>query len=213
MRFSLSSCGDTATPTTRIPLAQLLRATQISGLFLDRDGVINVKAPEGRYVTSPDDLVLMPGAAAAIRHVNQLDVPVYVVTNQRWVTHHANGVTQLHRVHHRLHRLLGSTGAHVDGIYACTHEIDRCDCRKPARGLVDQVLEDHPALALASCALVGDSETDIELATECGLYAVLVSAGHAEVEATAADEIAPDLHAAVVGDTHRPSPAVTTEER
>ena len=169
-------------------------------MFLDRDGVINVKARPGQYVTSPDDLILIDGAAAAIRRVNELRIPVYIVTNQRWVAHRSDGIPKLRAIHSRLEALLASAGAFVDGIYACGHEINQCECRKPQRGLVDQVLRDNPSLRLSSCALVGDSETDIEVAARCGMYSVrLFSYQDSDPESTGARETAVDLYSAIMG--------------
>ncbi|MGH3967930.1 MAG: HAD-IIIA family hydrolase, partial [Mycobacterium sp.] len=181
----------------------MLKLNLVAGMFLDRDGVINVKAAPRQYITSPDDLVLLPGAAAAIRHVNELGIPVYVVTNQRWVAHRRDGTKVLEAIHGRLRALLGSAGAQVDGIYACVHELNRCRCRKPERGLVDQVLRHNHELALSSCVLVGDAQTDIELAERCGMYSVRVyrsdGAHRVDPESTRAAETATDLHAAVMG--------------
>jgi D-glycero-D-manno-heptose 1,7-bisphosphate phosphatase len=203
-----------------IPLSQMLKENVVAGVFLDRDGVVNANAPCGEYITSPDDLVLLRGVAAAIRRVNELRVPVYIVTNQRWVAHRHDGIEKLRAIHKRLGALLGSAGAYVDGIYACVHEINQCACRKPDRGLVDEVLRHNQKLELASCVLVGDAETDIELASRCGMYSVrLVSYQdnvHFDLESTRAQETAVDLYSAVVGeyfvgDTNRsarePSPS------
>jgi D-glycero-D-manno-heptose 1,7-bisphosphate phosphatase len=183
-----------------IRLTRRLEDNAVAAMFLDRDGVINVKAPPGQYVTSPDDLILIDGAAAAIRRVNELRIPVYIVTNQRWVAHRSDGIPKLRAIHSRLEALLASAGAFVDGIYACGHEINQCECRKPQRGLVDQVLRDNPSLRLSSCALVGDSETDIEVAARCGMYSVRLCSGHgSEPGRTGACETAEDLYSAVVG--------------
>lgn len=195
-----------------ITLAHMLRERAVAALFLDRDGVINVKAPAGEYITSPDDLILLSGAAAAIRHVNTLGIPVYVVTNQRWVAHRFDGVEKLHAIHSRLDALLNAPGAHADGIYACVHEIDRCGCRKPQRGLVDQVLSHNPNLALSSCVMVGDAETDIELAARCGMYSVRIFSDHdSGLGSTGAQETAADLYSAVVG--HEPTATATSYSR
>jgi D-glycero-D-manno-heptose 1,7-bisphosphate phosphatase len=187
-----------------ITLIQLLTSNAVAAMFLDRDGVINVKAPPGQYITSPDDLILLDGAADAIRRVNELRIPVYIVTNQRWVAHRADGIEKLSAIHRRLEGLLSAAGAHVDGIYACTHELNQCGCRKPERGLVDQVLCHNPDLALSSCALVGDAETDIELARRCGMHSVrLFREQDSGPGRTGARETAVDLYSAVVG--HRPT--------
>jgi D-glycero-D-manno-heptose 1,7-bisphosphate phosphatase len=192
-------------PVGVIPLARMLRANLVAGLFLDRDGVINVKAPAGQYITSPDDLVLLCGAAVAIRYVNKLGIPVYIVTNQRWVASRNDGIERIQAIHNRLGTLLGLEGAYVDGIYTCVHEINRCQCRKPQRGLVDQALRYNPKLALPSSVMVGDAETDIELASRCGMYSVRLFGDeediqHSAPQSTQAQETAPDLHSAVVGE-------------
>jgi histidinol phosphatase-like enzyme len=43
--------------------------------LLDRDGTINVKAPEGEYVSAPEQLELLPGAPAAVRALNDAADP------------------------------------------------------------------------------------------------------------------------------------------
>ena len=48
-------------------------------LFLDRDGTLN---EEVDYLSNPDDLVLIPGSAAALAKVNARGIPVVVITNQ-----------------------------------------------------------------------------------------------------------------------------------
>jgi len=47
--------------------------------FLDRDGTI---IRDATYIRDPNDVELVPGAAAAIRSLNDASVPVIVVTNQ-----------------------------------------------------------------------------------------------------------------------------------
>ena len=55
-------------------------------VFLDRDGTINVKAAAGGYVTSPADLILLPGAAKAVAALNKAGLRTVLVTNQRWLS-------------------------------------------------------------------------------------------------------------------------------
>ena len=53
--------------------------------FLDRDGVINRKAPEGEYMTRWEEMQFLPGVAEAIALLNRAGFCVIVVTNQRCV--------------------------------------------------------------------------------------------------------------------------------
>ncbi len=53
--------------------------------FLDRDGTINRKAPEGDYVKRPDEVSLLPGAAGAVRRLNDAGIAAALVSNQRGI--------------------------------------------------------------------------------------------------------------------------------
>ena len=68
-------------------------------VFLDRDGVINRRPPEGYYVTSPEELVVLPDTAAAIKVLNASGYLVIVATNQRCIARgivSADTVGQIH---------------------------------------------------------------------------------------------------------------------
>ena len=52
----------------------------IETVFLDRDGVINRKMPEGKYVTSCKDLVVLPDVPAGIRRMNEAGLRIIVVS-------------------------------------------------------------------------------------------------------------------------------------
>jgi D-glycero-D-manno-heptose 1,7-bisphosphate phosphatase len=60
-------------------------AERPEAVLLDRDGTVNVKAPEGEYITHPEQLQLLPGAAKAIKTLNDALVTVVIVTNQRGI--------------------------------------------------------------------------------------------------------------------------------
>ena len=128
-------------------------------VFLDRDGTINVKPPEGEYVTSPSGLVLLPGAGAAIARLNASSVEVILATNQRWLSRLPD-VTPYERVHARLEELLAAHGAHLDGAYYCPHAPGCCCCRKPAPGMLERAANEH-GFSLADAVMIGDRESDI----------------------------------------------------
>src|SRR5215471_17796167 len=52
-------------------------------VFLDRDGILNRKLPEGQYVGTCRDIELLVGAAEAVAKLNYHGQRVIVVTNQR----------------------------------------------------------------------------------------------------------------------------------
>src|SRR3954454_10176331 len=111
--------------------------THPAAVLLDRDGTINVKAAEGEYVTSPEQLVLLDGAAAAIRRLNLARIRVAVITNQRGIALGRMTEADLAAVHRRLVQLLVAEGARVDAIFHCPHEKGTCDCRKPGTAMLE----------------------------------------------------------------------------
>jgi D-glycero-D-manno-heptose 1,7-bisphosphate phosphatase len=167
-----------------------------AAVILDRDGVINVKAPLGEYIRAPAALVLACGAAAAIRRLNQAQIPVFVVTNQRWVASTHQGDMQLAAVHRKLAELLSEVGAYLDGIFTCPHPITCRRCRKPALGLVRDIHRLHGQLILSDCALVGDSESDIHLGIAFAMRTVRIGPPGTVTGATVlADDLATALPA------------------
>jgi D-glycero-D-manno-heptose 1,7-bisphosphate phosphatase len=138
--------------------------------FLDRDGTINVKAPEGEYVTHPDRVRLLPGAARAVRRLNDLGALVIVVTNQRGIALGRMTEGDLHQVHARLTALLADeAGAHIDAFFFCPHDRGRCDCRKPHPGLLRNAVRRFPDIDLRRSILIGDSPSDVAAADRFGL--------------------------------------------
>lgn len=164
--------------------------------LIDRDGTINV---EKHYLSDPEQLELIPGAAAAIRRLNQAGWGVAVITNQSGVGRGYFGLDRLAQVHERLVSMLSAEGARVDGIYICPHAPDDdCACRKPLPGMVEQaVAELHfdPKKAV----MIGDKEVDVELGLAVGAKTFLVRTGHGHkhVDGTKADHVVDDLPRAV----------------
>lgn len=147
-----------------------------AAVFLDRDGVLNVKAPEGRYITGWGQFELLPGVDAALRELRRRDphARLIVVTNQRGVARGLIEPASLEDMHERMRAELGKAGVELDGIYVCPHDADSCDCRKPAPGLLLQAVADFPDIELERSVLIGDSLADLEAAQRFGCAAYLV---------------------------------------
>ena len=141
--------------------------------FLDRDGTINVKAPEGDYVKSPEEVTLLPGAARAVRALNDARVPAVVVTNQRGIALGRMSERDLQAVHERLAALLDAeAGARLDTILHCPHDEGVCDCRKPGIGLLRRAAAELPGLRLENSVIIGDSESDVEAGRAAGMRTI-----------------------------------------
>jgi D-glycero-D-manno-heptose 1,7-bisphosphate phosphatase len=164
--------------------------------FLDRDGTINVKAPEGDYIKSPDELELLPGSAEAIRRLNEAGVWVGVVTNQRGIALGRMTESDLDAVHAALRGELARHGARIDAIYHCPHDHDACDCRKPRPGLLLRAQADVPGLEFEQAVLVGDAESDVEAGHRAGVRALIRLSGDPR-EAREGEHVARSLPDAV----------------
>jgi D-glycero-D-manno-heptose 1,7-bisphosphate phosphatase len=145
-------------------------------IFLDRDGVINVKPPEGEYVCRWEEFQFLPGIADWIRLANALGYLVIVVTNQRCVARGLLRSEDLDAIHARMVAELAQAGARIDDIFVCPHEEGTCECRKPRPGLVRKAQQQWN-IDLAGSLLIGDSDCDEKLAAVCGLPFIRVGQG------------------------------------
>lgn len=145
-------------------------------VLLDRDGTINVRVVDD-YVRRAADLVLLPGAAKAIRALNDVGCRVVVVTNQRGVSRGLMTLADLDAVHDQLVTLLGAEGARVDAVLTCPHGTGECGCRKPLPGLVDEALRRAPWARPERSLLVGDSQSDLDAAQAAGVPSRMVVDG------------------------------------
>lgn len=143
-------------------------------VFLDRDGVLNRKAPEGTYVSQWEQVELLPGVPEALRLLREAGLPVYVVTNQRGVSLGLYTTEDVEHLHTRLAHELTQAGGKIDGFFYCPHDKNACDCRKPASGLFEQARSAHPAIDWASSLMIGDSFSDIEAGNRLGMHTVFI---------------------------------------
>jgi len=147
---------------------------ELTTVFLDRDGVINVKAPEGEYVESWGDFELLPGVVDALARLRAAGLRVVVVTNQRGVALGRMSAASVEDIHDRM---IGA-GVDVDRVYYCPHDTGDCDCRKPLPGMLERAAAEVAGVSLGqAAAIVGDSESDMEAGRAVG--AVLVKVGEA----------------------------------
>jgi D-glycero-D-manno-heptose 1,7-bisphosphate phosphatase len=137
-------------------------------VFLDRDGVINQKQPEGRYVTRWTEFRFLPAAFEAIALLNRTGFSAIVVTNQRCVARGLIGAHELELLHSRMCSELKLAGAFITEVYYCPHDTQpSCICRKPAPGMLLQAAQDHE-IDLGNSWMIGDSAADIEAGRRAG---------------------------------------------
>lgn len=171
-------------------------------VFLDRDGTIN---EEVEYLSDPEQMVLIPGAAAAVARLNARGIPVVVVTNQSGIGRGRYDWKDFAAVMDRMETLLARENARVDAVYVSPHHhlglgeyaVTDHPGRKPNPGMLLTAAEEH-GLDLASSWMVGDKAIDLEAGRRAGCSVVLVRTGYGSgVDGSAADLVAADLPEAV----------------
>lgn len=152
-------------------------------VFLDRDGVINQRPPEGDYITRWEDLHILPGVAEGIALLNHAGFSVIVVTNQRCVAKGQLTEADLQKLHERMTDVLARAGAKIDATFYCPHEIEPpCDCRKPAPGMLLSAARSR-GIDLRTSWMIGDSDNDVEAGVNAGCKTARVVA----TDATSSD--------------------------
>lgn len=177
-------------------------------VFLDRDGVINRKPPEGKYIAQWSDVEFLSGAESAIAALNRSGRRVIVVSNQRGVALGYYTWADVEALHARMQEHLARHGAHVDAFYYCPHDKGDCDCRKPGTGMFLQAFRDlasggSPGASASNSVVIGDSISDIEVARALGMPSIFIQGDPAtrkdgaDVAAGLADAVSASLSESV----------------
>ena len=175
-------------------------------VFLDRDGVLNRKMPEGVYVSDWAQFAWLPGAVEAVARMKRAGLTVIVVSNQRGVALGQVTAMQLERLHDKMQDHLARNDAQLDAIYFCPHDHGECRCRKPDTGLFEQAFQSFPQANAGNSVVIGDSLSDIQAGQRLGMKTIFIQGepdrqkAGAEVAANLADAVAGSLLEAV--ETH-----------
>ena len=142
-------------------------------LLLDRDGVINKLRP-GDYVKCWEEFEFLPGVFEALVKWNMQFRYIIIVTNQRGIGKGVMTDEDLSNIHDRMVEEIERQGGRVDKIYYCTALTEADINRKPGIGMFLQILKDYPNIKKENCLMIGDSDTDMMFARNCGIEGVKV---------------------------------------
>ncbi len=183
------------------PENEMTNASKRGAVFLDRDKTV-IEDPG--YINDPDLVHLLPGAAQAIRSLNEAGYLVVIVTNQSGVARGLVTEERLAEIHARLKSELAHHGATVENIYYCPYHPEgvielytrESDLRKPAPGMLLSAA-DELGIDLPSSWMVGDSARDVEAGKRAGCRTIrLTHGGEVGDDEPQADATVNDLPAA-----------------
>lgn len=189
---------DMGTPDRFFAVIEDIRSGKVRGknlsnpqkcVFLDRDGTLNKLVG---FLRDIDELELLPGAAEAVRKINESGYLAILATNQPVIARGEVTFDQLREIHNKLETLLGQEGAYLDAIYFCPHHPHKgyegeipelkfdCECRKPKPGMLLQAAKDYH-IDLSASYMVGDGEFDVQCGLNAGCKSVMITQDDVDV--------------------------------
>jgi len=150
-------------------------------LFLDRDGTL-IEEPEDEQVDSVDKVRLMPGVIPALLRAKAAGFEFVVVSNQDGLGTPSFPQEAFEATRRHIQALFSSQGIEFAAQFYCPHTAaDACACRKPKAGLLKAYLA-ATELDRRRSAVIGDRDTDAELAENLGLRSFRVSINGSDEE-------------------------------
>lgn len=142
-------------------------------LFIDRDGTL-IEEPADQQIDSLQKLRLVPGVIPALLTLRDAGYTFVMVSNQDGLGTASFPEPAFREPHEFLRELLLSQGIRFEAEFICPHFArDNCTCRKPKTALVDEYLQRNP-LDRRHSYVIGDRETDLELARNLGIEGVKI---------------------------------------
>jgi D-glycero-D-manno-heptose 1,7-bisphosphate phosphatase len=162
--------------------------------FLDRDGTLNVRPAEHRWITSPAQFSWLWGAPEAAAALARAGYVLTVVSNQRGISTGAVSRATLRAVEELIQRRLAEHGCEITAFEYCPHSPEAgCDCRKPRPAMITKLARDLD-LDVERSWVIGDSPADVMAGRAARCRTALIG----EIAADCAPDItAPSLNAAV----------------
>ena len=147
-------------------------------LFIDRDGTL-IEEPPDEQVDAVEKIRLLPGVIPALLTLSEAGYRLVLVSNQDGRGTASFPEERFREAQEFLRELFASQGVRFEAEFFCPHfEEDGCDCRKPRTGLLTQFLVDN-TIDRRHSFVIGDRETDLQLAENLGLEGLRIQAsGH-----------------------------------
>lgn len=143
-------------------------------LFIDRDGTL-ITEPSDEQIDSWDKLQFVPGAIGNLAFLRQhTDFEFVMVSNQDGLGTDTFPEDTFWPIHNFILATLKGEGVEFDNILIDRHRPeDHHPCRKPGTGMLTAYIN-NPDYDLANSYVIGDRDTDAELAHNLGCKALIL---------------------------------------
>lgn len=137
--------------------------------FLDRDGTIVSDYPDedwkGRIIPE-----VLDGALEGMKRLNQMGFEIIIVTNQYIINDGIMTSDEYEQFTLNLKIIFDKNNVKVLDIFHCPHSShEKCKCKKPMTGMIESALAKYPSIDLSNSIMIGDSESDHQLANNMNL--------------------------------------------
>ena len=159
-------------------------------VFLDRDGTI---IEEKEYLHQPEQVVVFPGAASALKKLQDAGFKLFLVTNQSGVGRGLFTIDDVRKVHAYFTSELARAGVKFEKIYVAPEHPDQSSRgRKPSPQFIFDARDEFD-LDLCESYMIGDKFTDLECGWNAGVKkSIMVRTGYgAETERRSGEKLAP----------------------
>ena len=138
-------------------------------LFLDRDGVINVRIIDG-YVTKIEEFEFLPNVIEALKIFKEKFKYIVVVTNQQGVGKGIMKFEDVETVHQFMVQQVADNSGRIDKVYFCPQLKSVPDnYRKPSPKMAYFAKNDFPDINLSKSIIIGDMNSDVEFGKNAGM--------------------------------------------
>ena len=143
-------------------------------LFLDRDGVINVRIIDG-YVTKINEFEFLPNVIEALKIFKKKFKHIIVVTNQQGVGKGIMKLEDVEEVHRFMVQKVADNEGKIDKVYFCPQLKSVPDnYRKPNPKMAYFAQNDFPDIDLSKSIMIGDMYSDVEFGKNAGMKTIFI---------------------------------------
>lgn len=143
-------------------------------LFLDRDGVINVRIIDG-YVTKVEEFEFLPNVLESLRIFKDKFKYIIVATNQQGVGKGIMTIEDVEKVHDYMVHEIRENGGDINKVYFCPQlKSDPDNYRKPSPQMALLAKKEFQEIDFEKSIMIGDMDSDIEFGKNAGMKTIFI---------------------------------------